>query len=68
MPEDIAVMGFDGIEEGQMLDRALTTVCVPVQTLCERSLEILLSRIKGEEQTAPHQIVVPTSLLVGETA
>ncbi|MDQ3812676.1 MAG: substrate-binding domain-containing protein [Armatimonadota bacterium] len=68
MPDDIAVTGFDGIEEGQTLDRPLTTVRVPVEALCERALQILLSRVSGDRETPSQQIVVPTTLLVGETA
>lgn len=68
VPEDVAVIGFDGIEEGQMLDRALTTVQVPIEALCRGALEVLLDRIENPAPTAPRQITVPTQFLVGETA
>jgi LacI family transcriptional regulator len=67
VPEDVAVVGFDGIEEGQLLDRPLTTVKVPVEALCKGALEILLARIEGESGAA-HQVTVPSQLLEGETA
>ena len=68
VPEDVAVIGFDGIEEGQMLDKPLTTVQVPIEQICRGALEILVARIEDSPSAAPRQIVVPTQLLEGETA
>ena len=67
VPEDVAVIGFDGIEEGQMLDRALTTVQVPKDEMCRRALEILRARINGEALET-QRVVMPATLLEGETA
>ncbi len=68
VPEDVAVIGFDGIEEGQMMDRPLTTVQVPIEAMCRGALEILLARIEENDVRAPQQVVVPTRLIEGETA
>jgi DNA-binding LacI/PurR family transcriptional regulator len=69
VPEDIAVAGFDGIDEGRLLDRPLTTVVSPGVPLIEKALEILTQRLDDKERVLPpQQIVMPSVLQVGETA
>ena len=48
VPEDVSVMGFDGIELGNYLSPRLTTVRQARERIADRSLEILLSDIGGE--------------------
>jgi len=66
VPEDVAVVGFDGIEEGQALDKPLTTVSVPVQELATQAVTRLLARIANPD-LPPEQRCIPTRLLNGET-
>jgi DNA-binding LacI/PurR family transcriptional regulator len=70
VPEDIAVVGFDGIEEGQYLDTPLTTVVTPADTLCRVAANLLLARMTGVPGTPPpgQQIAVPSRLSVGGTS
>ena len=51
VPEDISIIGFDGIEMGQYLVPRLTTIQQPSQELANRCIEILLQQI-CEEKTA----------------
>lgn len=67
VPHEIAVAGFDGIEEGQCLDLPLTTVELPVEPLCRAALALLLPVIAAGAGNAPQQILIPTRLLVGPT-
>lgn len=67
VPEDVAVVGFDGLREGQTLDRPLTTVSTSTEALCRAALDLLLARIGGDRDTPPQRIVIPATLLVGET-
>jgi LacI family transcriptional regulator len=68
VPEDVAVAGFDGIEEGQHLDTPLTTVRIPVEEICRRSLDILLLRLHSEVQLPTQRILIPTTeIAVGKT-
>ena len=66
VPEDIAVTGFDGIEEGRCLDRPLTTVVTSGDALCRAATRILSDRLAGRDVPAP-QVVLPAVLSVGET-
>ena len=64
-PEDISIIGFDGIEMGQYMVPRLTTIQQPSQKLASRCIEILLQQIR-EEQSAINELV-PFSLIVGES-
>lgn len=65
VPEDISIIGFDGIEMGQYMVPRLTTIQQPSQKLASRCIEILLQQIR-EEQSAINELV-PFSLIVGES-
>lgn len=69
VPEDIAIAGFDGIAEGQDLDRPLTTAYCDMELLCQTSLEVLMARLGGEgdERAPTRKVVVPVPLWIGET-
>ena len=66
VPEDVSVMGFDGIELGNSLSPRLTTVRQARERIADRSLEILLSDIAGE-RPAVHELL-PFDIVEGESA
>ena len=66
VPEDVSVMGFDGIELGNYLSPRLTTVRQARERIADRSLEILLSDIAGE-RPAVHELL-PVDIVEGESA
>lgn len=49
VPEDVSVMGFDGLPLGDFLVPQLATVIQSRRELGEKSVEILLAAIEGEE-------------------
>lgn len=57
VPEDVSVIGFDGLPLGSYLVPQLSTVSQNVTLLAERSVEILISCI--EKGTPPRQETVP---------
>ena len=67
VPEDIALVGQEGIKEGQFLPEPLTTVKAPVLPLCEAAVALLLRRMGGDKTSPPEQIVIATHLSVGGT-
>ncbi|MDR3710926.1 MAG: LacI family DNA-binding transcriptional regulator [Capsulimonadaceae bacterium] len=67
IPDDLAIVGFDGIEEGQVLDRALTTVLCPVETFGAAAAAVMVARLTDGADKPPQQIMIPTSLIVGQT-
>jgi LacI family transcriptional regulator len=48
VPEDISVIGFDGIEIGQYIVPRLTTIRQPDEQIAERVIDILIKQISGE--------------------
>ena len=67
IPEDIAVVGFDGIEEGQCLAKPLTTVITSNEDLARAALDALLLRIEGDGAGEAVRTIVPVRLSVGLT-
>jgi len=66
VPADIAVVGFDDIQSGALLNVPLTTVRQPMQKLGERACALLLSRIA--DPTLPPQVErLPAPLVVRES-
>lgn len=57
VPEDVSVMGFDGLPLGSYLVPQLSTVSQSVTLLAKRSVEILISSI--EKGTPPQRETVP---------
>lgn len=65
VPEDISIIGFDGLQIGEYTLPRLSTVAQPVEKLAEQSVHLLLQSIeKGAD--ARHE-VVPVRLLLRES-
>lgn len=65
VPEEVSVVGFDGIEMGQYLVPKLTTIQQPAAIMAERCIEILLQCICGKGQSVNEQIAF--SFIEGES-
>ena len=65
VPQDISVLGFDGLPIGSYTVPRLSTVAQSVEQLAQQGLNLLLSGIEGETE-AIHKIV-PVDLLVRES-
>jgi len=55
VPDDISVIGFDGIEMGQYMVPKLTTIAQPEVQIAERVVDILLKQISGDEKAIYEQ-------------
>ena len=71
VPEDISVIGFDGIELGNYMIPRLTTIRQDQQTIAARSVEILLKSIEdgagAVHETVPFQIITGESVKKQQT-
>ena len=65
VPEDISVIGYDGLDVGEFLLPRLTTVTQPTEELTRRSAALLLEQI-GQEAESAH-IIVPFALSCKES-
>ena len=65
VPEDVSVMGFDGIDLGRYLTPQLTTIRQDADALACQSVEQLLRCI--EQETPPIHLRTPYQLVEGES-
>ena len=66
VPEDISVIGFDGVELGGFLTPKLTTIRQDASHLARRSLELLLYALQHSDAPPVHELV-PFCLIPGES-
>ncbi len=67
VPEDISIVGYDGIEIGQMLKPRLTTLKQNPERIGELAAEELARSVEEGRAYIPKRLVVPGKLLPGET-
>ena len=65
VPEDVSVMGFDGLELGAFTVPRLATICQDVAQLAQRGMDILLSALEGAG-TARHE-KIPVTIIREES-
>jgi len=60
VPEDVSIIGFDGLAVGSYLIPKLSSVVQPAQMMAQRSVEILISQIEGNSlsvhETVPFEL------------
>ncbi len=64
VPEDVAVVGFDDIEEGRYQRPALTTVAPDKAQIAHLALDRLLERMAGRGDAEPREVVADHRLEV----
>lgn len=62
VPDDLAVVGFDGIPLGRLVTPALTTVRQPMRRLGEEAVELLVARLEDRDRE-PVSKVLPVSVM-----
>lgn len=67
IPEDVAIVGIDDIEEGRFANPSLTTVSIDKGHIAAASVHRLIERIDSPDLPAV-QIVVPHSLVVRDSS
>jgi LacI family transcriptional regulator len=69
VPGDLAVVGFDGLDEGAQFTPSLTTVVQPLRELGELAVGEVLAVANAEPGEAPvRHLTLPTRLVVRESA
>jgi len=65
VPDDISLIGHDGIDMAAYAVPRLTTVCQPQEVMAGRGVEILMRHLGGDP--TPVDEFVPTVILDGES-
>jgi DNA-binding LacI/PurR family transcriptional regulator len=65
VPEDLAVVGFDDVSPPHATPLRLTTIRAPWIEVAEKSIELLVRRMAGED--IPQETVLPVELVPGDT-
>jgi DNA-binding LacI/PurR family transcriptional regulator len=67
VPGDVAVVGFDDIEDGRFHSPALTTISPDKEWLAEHAVAVLLERIAGTGEADRRDLTVPYTLQIRES-
>lgn len=67
VPDDVAVVGFDGILEGDYAIPSLTTVKVDFDDLAAKAIGLLLARIGGTAPAEPQRLTAQFKLVERES-
>ncbi|NJN54139.1 MAG: LacI family transcriptional regulator [Anaerolineae bacterium] len=65
VPGDVAVVGFNDIEEGRLVRPALTSVSLPFYEQGRQAVTVLMNLLVGQE--APEQVMLDSQLLVRQS-
>ena len=67
VPEDVSLIGYDGIRMGQMMHPCLTTYRQDTTRIANEAFHMMMDAIADPENHVPHQITVTGKLIEGET-
>ncbi len=67
IPDDVAVVGFDDIDEGLFATPPLTTISPDKGEIGQQAVRLLLERIQGTRMGPPERVELPFRLIVRES-
>lgn len=67
VPEDVAVVGWDDVQDGRYSMPTLTTISPDKQQIASLAVGFLAGRLEGERPDAPQEVTADFSLVVRES-
>lgn len=67
VPEDVAVAGFDDIEDGRFSIPTLTTIAPDKERIARLAVELLADRLSGDRDAPPRELTAPYVLTPRES-
>lgn len=64
IPEDVSVMGFDGVALGELMTPPLTTVNVPLEQMGAEALHLLEQRVLASGDRSAHRLELGCKLVI----
>jgi LacI family transcriptional regulator len=68
VPEDVALVGCDGIQDTEYLERPITTLVQPVEEMCATALRFLMQRIEGKATPSPQKLKLKPKLVIRDSS
>jgi LacI family transcriptional regulator len=68
VPEDVALVGCDGIQDTEYLECQLTTLVQPVEEMCATALRLLMERIAGGKVTKSRKVKLKPKLVIRDSS
>lgn len=68
VPEDVALVGFDDLPQALVMFPFLTVAAQPAYEMAQAATRLLLARIAGEAPEEQQEIVLPTELIIRQSA
>ncbi len=68
VPQDVAVAGFDNIPMAAFPEVQLTTISQPIAQMGKTAMDLLWELIQGPGDPSPHQVLLPTQLIVRKSS
>lgn len=66
VPDDVAVLGWDGTLEGEFANPGLTTVAVDISRVAQEAVEMIIRRIENPD-ASPAVVEIPQQLIIRES-
>jgi len=67
VPNDISVIGYDGMPFTRVSIPKLTTSKIPISKVSKSACRLILERINNQKSTKVEQVIIKTHLIVGES-
>ena len=68
VPQEVAVMGFDGTERGSFVNPPLTTISQPLEQMGREMVRMLSSLLEKGQPSAPLQVRFDSQLVIRQSA
>lgn len=68
LPEELSIVSSDDISTAQFLTPSLTSVRLPREKMADRAIDILLTRLSGEDSAQVADLILPVTLQVRGSA
>lgn len=68
VPDDLSIVGFDGIQAGEWTEPPLTTLVQPIEELAHAAVDTLSLLFAANGRRVPHLVFRPQLLVRGSTA
>jgi DNA-binding LacI/PurR family transcriptional regulator len=67
IPDDVAIIGFDGTAFGEFMNPTLSTMCQPFDAIARTAVDELLARVDGRPPASDSVLLSPELFIGGSS-